>query len=252
MLGGKRVCQTMAARDLLPSMRGLTTACFLAVAWRLALASILLPTLDLPALGSNVPGELVTAPSEAHNASLSRLSLPGFSLPRLAMGTEQLRMQLHLQAELLDACPAWDSSDAPFLDDLDGTLLPVSGESCRDISHLELIFADIDADNDLDVIVVNLLSAEAESVWRNDGKESLTRLADNRFGATPFRHNRMGHNASRRPDISLLLGMGASLSQITLGVSPCLPVLHAAMVRSTPAPVRFSWLTSPGRAPPIL
>jgi len=55
-----------------------------------------------------------------------------------------------------------------------------------EVAHLRFVLSDLDADDDLDVIVVNRYSGAAQSVWLNHGAGPLERLRTDRFGKLRF------------------------------------------------------------------
>lgn len=158
------------------------------VVWALAFA-LLLGGLLVPALAAK-PGNVI-------------LPIEGDSLPQTPE-IDRLEARLVLGADGWRVAAIQSSSscgEAPR------AALP-SGKPWL-VSHLRFVLSDIDADNDLDVIVVNRHSGRAQSVWRNNGTGPFERVRENRYGMQRFPEDRMSGRDRARADFALLAASGS-------------------------------------------
>ena len=118
------------------------------------------------------------------------------------------------------------------------------------VSHLQFVLSDIDADDDLDVIVVDRHSGRAQSVWRNNGSGPLERLAGNRFGKTRFPNDRLGRHDSTSVYFDMLAVSGACLGLQLQTTDALRRILEPRVHASDPLPAERGQTSCLGRAPP--
>lgn len=97
---------------------------------------------------------------------------------------------------------AWQAPRLP------GTLLRNTG---LQIPHLDFLLSDIDADNDLDVIVVNRYSGAAQSVWVNHGTGPFERRGADRFKGIRFPDDRLSRTDTSRAHLPVWVSLLSSL-----------------------------------------